>query len=110
MEEYRFVVTEKVPAGRVVFKARNAGGLTHDLDLIAIPEDFPLSITEQVGGSVRQAFPTKAVLHGRGPGASGEFAVDLPPGRYALTCFVRDPDGQSHAIKGMAVEFRATQS
>jgi hypothetical protein len=34
--------------------------------------------------------------------------VDLVPGqRYALVCFARDAEDQSHALLGMATEFRA---
>jgi hypothetical protein len=42
------------------------------------------------------------------PGGNGAVAVDLGPGRYALICFLTDDDGQSHALKGMATEFRIT--
>lgn len=106
MAEYRFTYDHDVPRGRVVFRVANGGELAHEVQLFAIPEKFPLTITEQVRSDVRQAFPTKAVLPQREPGVDGEFAVDLPPGRYALTCFLKDADGRSHAQKGMASEFR----
>lgn len=106
MTEFRFALDGPVPAGRVVLTARNAGTVDHELSLIAIPEDFPLTIGEQVRGSTRQAFPTKALIPHRPPGSGGEFAVDLVPGRYALVCFVNAPDGESHAVKGMTVEVR----
>lgn len=106
MTEYRFTLDGPVPVGRVVLTARNAGAVEHELSLIAIPEDFPLTIGEQVRGSTRQAFPTKALVPPRPPGSGGEFAVDLAPGRYALVCFVKATDGESHAVKGMTVEVR----
>lgn len=106
MEDYRFVFDNDVSRGRVVFRADNAGKLDHEMQLIVIPDSFPLTITQQVRSDVRQAFATKAVLPGRAPGVGGEFAVDLAAGRYALTCFLKDPDGKSHAVKGMAAEFR----
>ena len=106
MDEYRFVLDGSVPAGRVILTARNVGKIEHELDLISIPEDFPLTIGEQVRGSVRQTFPTKAIIPPRPAGGRGEFAVDLVPGRYALVCFVKAADGESHAVKGMTAEVR----
>ena len=106
MDEYRFSLDGSASAGRVVFTARNVGDIEHELGLISIPEDFPLTIRQQVRGSSRQAFPTKAIIPPRPPGGTGKFAVDLVPGRYALVCFVKAADGESHAVKGMTAEMR----
>ncbi len=106
MGDYRFSYDRSISPGRVVFRARNDGQLTHELVLVDMPEDFPLSIDAQLHSSKRQAFPTRAYLPPRPPGSPGTFAVDLQPGRYALVCFVADPDGQQHALKGMSSEFR----
>ena len=106
MEDYRFTVPEAVPSGRVVFRARNAGRLDHELVLVVLPEDFPITIDAQLNSDKRTAFPTRAYLPSRPPGASGTFATDLGRGRYAVICFVRDADGKEHARKGMSAEFR----
>ncbi len=96
-------------AGRVVFRVRNRSGLTHDLSLVALPEDVP-SIVEQLRSPDRRAVVTRARLPSRPPRSSDAFAVDLAPGRYALLCFEKDGDGQVHALKGMAVELRVLSS
>lgn len=106
MGEYRFDYATPVPPGRVDVRAANVGQVDHELVLVVLPPDFPLTIDEQLRGDERQAFPTRAYLPPRPPGARGTFAVDLEPGRYALICFVPGPDGEAHARKGMSSEFR----
>jgi len=106
MADYRFTVPPSVSSGRTVFRARNAGRLDHELVLVVLPEDFPISIDAQLNSDKRTAFATRAYLPSRPSGASGTFATDLGHGRYALICFVRDADGKEHARKGMSAEFR----
>lgn len=94
-----------VPVGRLVFRITNAGAAEHSVVLVSLPEDVP-PIGEQLRSDDRRGVPTFAKVPARPPGSNDTFAVDLPPGRYALVCFVTDPDGVSHAAKGMASEFR----
>jgi hypothetical protein len=96
-----------VPAGRVVFRVDNVGTLEHSLTLIAIPEDYP-PLDEQLHGETRRGATTIQVLPRRKPGVPGTFAADLRPGRYGFVCFVEDPDGVNHALKGMNAEFRVS--
>lgn len=107
LREYRFHLDPDVPAGRVVFRIRNAGKVAHRPALLPLEEDLP-PLDEQLRGPVRLAVSPFAGVRTRAPGARGAFAVDLVPGtRYGLICFIRDPDGSSHALKGMSFEFRA---
>lgn len=105
MREYRFVWRPPTTPGRVVLHIRNAGKLSHDLVLTQLPEDLP-PILEQLRGDVRRNATNVANLPPRPPGDRTAFAVDLAPGRYAIVCFVLDPDGLQHGRKGMAAEFR----
>jgi hypothetical protein len=105
MREFRFEQAPLAAEGRVVFRVRNAGNVTHELVLVALPEDFP-PIDEQLRSEERQGVDTVVAIHDRPPGNRTTFASDLQPGRYAFICFVRDPDGVSHALKGMSAEFR----
>ena len=95
----------RVPEGRVVFRARNAGQADHELVLVGLPPSFTLSIDAQLRSDTRRAFPTKGYLPRRPAGSRGTFAADLEPGRYGFVCFVSDPDGKTHALKGMSSEF-----
>lgn len=94
-----------IPVGRAVFRVSNRSALSHDLSLVALPEDVP-PILDQLRSADRRAVATLARLPSRPPGTSDAFAVELAPGRYALLCFVVDGTGGTHASKGMAVEFR----
>ena len=105
MHDYRFEIGGPVPTGRVIFEVTNRGTMTHSLSLIALPEDFP-PIDEQLRGDVRRGAPTVARVPARPPGTGSRFALDAAPGRYALVCFIADPDGVIHGAKGMNAEFR----
>lgn len=107
MREYGFDYPPEVPAGRVVFRVHNAGQEPHDLSLLPLGEEVP-PIDQQLRGSTRRIIAPYAAIPPRPPAANGSFAVDLMPGRrYALICFLANPDGKQHALLGMSSEFRA---
>lgn len=96
----------EIVAGRTVFHVENRSGLSHDLSLVALPEDVP-PILDQLRSADRRAVTTFARRSSHPPGTSDVFAVDLAPGRYALLCFEKDGTGETpHALMGMALEFR----
>ncbi|MGH9153376.1 MAG: hypothetical protein ACRD03_13480, partial [Acidimicrobiales bacterium] len=106
LTEYRFELSQDVPAGRVVFRLRNAGEAPHRPALLPLGEELP-PLEQQLRGQERSIVNPYAGTRTRVPGATGSFAVDLVPGtRYGLICFLRDEDGSSHALKGMHHEFR----
>ena len=105
MSDYAFRHPPEAPPGRVVFRVTNAGALPHSLVLVELPEDFP-PVDEQLRSDVRRPVANLARVPERPPGSRDTYAVDLIPGRYAMACFVTDPDGVSHALKGMSSEFR----
>lgn len=107
MRDYGFDYPPEIPAGRVVFRVVNDGQSFHRLTMVPLPEDVP-PIKEQLRSTERRFLAPFAGIPDRPPGGIGSFAVDLAPGvRYAMVCFVVDPDGQNHAVKGMSAEFRA---
>lgn len=105
MREYGFDHATQLAAGRLVFRVTNSGTIPHSLVLVALPEDVP-PIGEQLRSGNRRGVSTFAQVPQRPPGSRDTFAVDLIPGRYAFVCFVTDPDGVSHALKGMSSELR----
>lgn len=106
MSEYRIDQSGDAGRGRVVFEVLNEGRENHGITLYALPEDFP-PINEQLQGETRRILNTTiASIYDFPPGRVDVFAADLTPGRYALVCFVRSPDGIAHSKKGMATEFR----
>lgn len=106
MQDYRFVFVLPGRAGRVVFLAHNDSRRPHSLSLIELPVSFPLTIQQQVSGTVRRAFPTLGYLPDVAPGQGDAFSVDLGPGRYAVLSYTRDSGEVSDAKKGMETEFR----
>jgi len=106
MQEYSFKVPDGIPAGRVVFRLRNAGEAHHRPALLPLDEELP-PLDEQIRGTERATVSPFAGTRTRAPGATGLFAVDLAPDtRYGLVCFVRDDVVGSHALQGMYHEFR----
>ena len=104
MTEYAFGYDAPGKSGRVVFDARNAGRLDHELVLVGVPDGVE-SIDEQLRSDKRLVVPTIARMAPRKPGQRGTFAVDLDPGRYAIICFIDDGQGDQHAQKGMSAQF-----
>lgn len=104
MRDYAFDFGTPVPRGRVVFRVRNAGDQVHRMTLVYLPKDVP-PLAEQVAGTERVVVDALAGIPNRPPGAVDRVAVDLDPGRWAMVCFIIDPEGTSHARKGMASEF-----
>lgn len=108
LSEYRIVYEPVVPSGRVVFRIKNKGRIEHQLTLLPLPDDLP-PFDQQLRGSERRFISPFAEVPSLQPGRTSAFAVDLVPGRrYALACFLIDPDGQSHALEGMSLEFRVS--
>lgn len=106
MSDFRFDVESDVPSGRVVFRVVNEGAADHLLVLLRLPADFG-PIAEQLRGDQRRSVTSLAGVPVRRPGTPGVFAVDLDTtNRYAILCTIVDPDGQSHAQKGMAADLR----
>lgn len=101
MLEYRFDAPAELPAGRAVFTVPNAGRIEHQMQVLALPESFPATFEEQFRSENRVAVMPIMNLPRQGPGSTAVFALDLAPGRYGLICFLDDPDGTSHAGKGM---------
>ena len=108
MEEYRFGFDrdQAIDPGRVVFEVTNRDQRDHELLLVALPADLAGTLNDQLRSPTRRPVLPLANLPPRRPGQSGSFAVDLAPGRYGLMCFLQDPDGQRHALKGMNAELR----
>lgn len=104
VREYQMELGSAPPAGQVIFRVRNVGTVAHELRLSPWPEEFPSveeALADQGPGRVVGLL---ARVNPQGPGEDAAFAVHLEAGRYALACFLKDPDGRTHAEKGMATE------
>lgn len=107
LREYRFDLAPELPVGRVVFRFTNEGGEPHEPALLRLDDDFPVVQDEVRNDESRQLLPYTGIPT-QPPGSTGTFAVDLVPGqRYALVCFLSNPQGEGHARLGMTWEARA---
>lgn len=108
MREYRFDYVPPAGSGPTLFRVTNSGTVSHELEMLPLADDVP-PIDVQLKGTQRRVVTPFAGVESRQPGRAGAFAVNLTPGvRYALICFLADPDGTSHAREGMTSEFRTT--
>lgn len=106
MDEYRFDVEQRLPAGRTVLRVTNAGEVDHEMVVVTLPEDFP-PLDAQLRGDVRRPVGgIVAIVRARPPGSSRTLALELDAGRYGLICFLRDADDVPHARKGMSAELQ----
>lgn len=106
MREYSFGFQKPVQPGRIYFRVRNSGTVEHQLRLVRIPSDMP-PLREQLSdqGLPRRVVDTLTILPPLEPGMRTVFAADLRSGRYAFLCFLEEPGGFSHAMRGMHAEF-----
>ena len=113
MREYAFDFDPSaLHRGRVIFKMVNDGRLVHRMILVPWPEGYP-PIDVQLTGQDRRIVQQAVAIRNLEPAGPGQqhgmtesFAFDLAPGRYAFLCLYADPDGVSHANKGMVREFQ----
>lgn len=116
--DYAFGMPSELPSGWVTFRMKNMGLEEH----LGIVSRFPDSISfKQLTGILNEALetgefddflPYLQLREGPqggpamvSPGLTGETTVNLEPGLYALTCWVKAPDGQVHLQKGMSRPF-----
>jgi uncharacterized cupredoxin-like copper-binding protein len=104
--DYDFQMPESLTTGRHVVRVDNAGIEPHELVIWQLPPGKSLAdVIAWVDGGLSGP-PTGRPVAGLSPvGAGGHayFVMDLPPGDYALICFVPDEgDGKPHYDHGMA--------
>jgi hypothetical protein len=96
---------DTLPADALIsFTLTNAGAYPHEFAVVRLPEGVTVeqvledpALEEQVqfiGGAFAE------------PGGTGDFALEgLEPGTYTAVCFVDEPDGVPHIVRGMVAEF-----
>ena len=111
VREYEFGGLDGLKSGTQTVRVENQGQLEHNWGIFGLQpgrsaEDLA---TFLAGGGP----PTGPPPFTSSPGLVGAVArggeatrtLELPPGRYAMVCLVRDPDGRAHYHKGMLREF-----
>lgn len=87
-----------VRAGKVTFKAKNVGRMTHEL----MVERMPMKFTAPNEPNEKAA---QGMINDMKPGASGSMTLKLKPGMYTLFCNL-----PGHYAAGQHLTFRVTKS
>jgi hypothetical protein len=99
-----FTGPDTLSAGETTFQLTNDGPSLHHLQLVRLDSGKTLADLE---GAMKHPgpMPAWAVMVGGpnapDPGAQSNATVDLIPGNYLVTCFVDQPGGIPHIMKGM---------
>ena len=105
--EFGFAVGDGEPTPGVnTISLRNDGAIDHHLQLFRLD---PGKTTEDLVAALSDPeapFPTWILPSGGAsvlsPGLEASVTLDLREGEYALLCFIEEPDGVPHFVKGMA--------
>ena len=102
--DFDFQLSQPLSAGRHTVRIENGGAQPHELAIIRLepgktPADFTAWGERPEGPAPGRLF---GGVSGIMPGARAFVEVDLPPGEYALICFVPEmADGKPHFVHGM---------
>jgi hypothetical protein len=104
--DYTFVMPA-LTAGTHTIHYFNDGPKTHEIQLYRLNEGATMEsfMAAMAPGSTTP--PPGVAIGGPGalsPGGDNYFTVTLESGKYLVICFVPDPDGVPHAMKGMVQE------
>jgi hypothetical protein len=103
--DFDFELSQPLTAGRHTIRIENGGAQHHELAIVRLepgktPADFTAWGERPVGPAPGRIFGGVSAIM---PGTRAFLEVDLPPGEYALLCFVPDmTDGKPHFVHGMA--------
>ncbi len=109
--DYEFAGLEGLRSGTQTVRAENQGQLEHHWGIFGLQpgrsaEDLATFLAGDGPPTGPPPFTSSPGLVGALPrGGEATRTLELQPGRYAMVCLVRDPDGRPHYQKGMLKEF-----
>lgn len=110
LADFEFVLDQtSAPAGDIAFQVTNTGEYPHEIVVLGLPEGVTIEdifADESLGEQVQ--------FYGFSWAMPGEEApplvmVDMEPGTYTLICFVDEPEGVPHVMRGMILDFEVTE-
>lgn len=111
MADYEFILSESsAPAGTVAFEVANTGEYPHELVVLQLPEGVTIEqlfADESLFAQVQFFGFTYADPEQDAPPL---VLSDLQPGVYTLICFIDEPEGIPHVMRGMVAEFTVTDA
>ena len=107
--DFAFTVDESLTAGAHVLEVTNNGAQPHEAVLMKLNEGATAAEVAAAFAPGASGPPPAMPVGGVAPiapGAAQRFPADLSAGRYALLCFLPDPESQKpHVELGMMAEF-----
>ncbi|HEV3474240.1 MAG TPA: hypothetical protein VG602_02620 [Actinomycetota bacterium] len=105
-DEYEFSgIPPELEAGETTFVLTNSGQEPHEFSLFQITSDMALEdLFELRQDELEQHIHDEGHAAAK-PAKTDELTAELSAGRYGYVCFISAPDGEPHALKGMAGEF-----
>jgi hypothetical protein len=108
--DFDFQLSKPLRAGRQTLRVENTGSQPHEVAIVRLepgkkPADFAKWGERPTGPAPGKLF---GGVSGIMPGTHAFVDLDLPPGDYALLCFVPDPKGKPHFMLGMAKEVKVS--
>ena len=109
--DYEFAGLDELKSGNQTVRVENQGQLEHNWGIFGLrpgrsAEDLATFLAGEGPPTGPPPFTSSPGLVGALPrGGEATRTLELQPGRYAMVCLVRDPDGRAHYHKGMLREF-----
>ena len=100
--DFAFAIDGELTLGTTEIRLENDGQFEHHVQLLRIDGDQ--TVEEALEGEPPQWLTPYGGVALLAPGESATVVDRLPAGRYALICFVDEPDGVPHFAKGMVAE------
>jgi hypothetical protein len=107
--DFGFELSQPLKAGRQTIRVENTGAQPHEVAIVRLepgkqPADFFKWGEKPAGPAPGKVF---GGVSGIRPGSRAFAEVDLPPGDYALICFVPDTkNGKPHFMEGMVKQLK----
>ncbi len=111
MADYEFILSEtSAPAGDIAFNVTNTGQYPHEVVVLQLPEGITVEDVFADESLVEQVQFFGFTYSEPGVEAPPLVMVDMEPGIYTLVCFIDEPEGIPHVMRGMILEFEVTEA
>lgn len=109
--DYTISGLAQVPAGVTRIRLRNQGQHAHQVAVLQLAggrtsEDLLAALRENPEGGLPEFARWMGGPNVVDAGGEAIATIDLPPGVYAVACFMPDAEGKSHVLRGMIAPFR----